>query len=103
MEMNCNIELHNSFKESGEICCPFCDQQLNQCDLSTPEDCCGYQDLIEVDYRILCQSCGQTHNETFAKQWVNFHANRYRIYQKSIYIRKYHVQNVLSEIELKKK
>ena len=98
--MNCNIELHNSFKESGETCCPFCDQQLNQSNLVTPGACCGNQDLIEVDYRILCRSCGQTHNETFAQEWVNFHENRYRIYKKSIYVRKYHVHNVLSDIAL---
>ena len=35
--------------------------------------------------------------------YIDFHENRYRIHKKSIYIHKYHVQNVLSDIELKNK
>ena len=26
--MNCNKELHDELKESGDIVCPFCDQKL---------------------------------------------------------------------------
>ena len=59
--MNCNIELHYSFKETGEICCTFCGLKLNQSDLAAPEAGCGNQVLIEVNYRILCRSCGQAH------------------------------------------
>ena len=26
--MNCNVELHNAIKESGDILCPFCNKKL---------------------------------------------------------------------------
>ena len=45
--MNCNIDLHESLIESGDIVCPFIDFQLtyvNQKPLRY--DCCDCQDII---------------------------------------------------------
>ena len=53
--MNCNIELHESLIESGDIVCPFCDQNLEDSD-EKPRDrlakydlCCDCQDIINND------------------------------------------------------
>ena len=100
--MYCNKDIHDELSKTIYIQCPFCNKDL-QSYQHKPEDCCGNQDLIEVDYRILhvCRSCGQTNNETFAQGWVDFYENRYRIYKKSIYLRNDHNINVLHDISLK--
>ena len=50
--MNCNIDLHESLIESGDIVCPFCDIKLEDSD-EKPQDrlakydlCCDCQDII---------------------------------------------------------
>ena len=71
-------------------------------DQAEPEACRGNQDLIEVDYRIICRSCGQTHNETLHNNGLIFMKTDIEFTKQSIYIRKYHVQNALSDIKLEK-
>ena len=58
--MNCNMELHESLIESGDIVCPFCDQNLEDSD-EKPRDrsakydlCCDCQDIIMMG----CSSVG---------------------------------------------
>ena len=47
--MNCNIELHNELKESGEIHCPFCDEKLQDCSVKEQDLCCDLQDVANED------------------------------------------------------
>ena len=105
--MNCNIELHESLIESGDIVCPFCDQNLEDSD-EKPRDrlvkydlCCDCQDIINNDGMIVCRSCGIVQGYETAREYVDFYENKYRIKRKSVYHRKYHINNVLTDLSLK--
>ena len=105
--MNCNIELHESLIESGDIVCPFCDQNLEDSD-EKPQDrlakydlCCDCQDIINNDGMIVCRSCGIVQGYETAREYVDFYENKYRMKRKSVYYRKYHINNVLTDLSLK--
>ena len=58
--MNCNKELHDELKESGDIVCPFCDQKLEDSN-EKPQDrlvkyysCCDNQYIINDDGMLAC-------------------------------------------------
>ena len=102
--MNCDIELHEGLIETGDIVCPFCDQNLEDSD-EKPRDrlvkydlCCDCQDIINNDVMIVCRSCGIVQGYKTAREYVNFYENKYRIKRKSVYHRKYYINNVLLEI-----
>ena len=105
--MNCNIELHESLIESGDIVCPFCDQNLEDSD-EKPRDrlakydlCCDCQDIINNDGMIVCRSCGIVQGYETVREYVDFYENKYRMKRKSVYHRKYHINNVLTDLSLK--
>ena len=105
--MNCNIELHESLIESGDIVCPFWDQNLEDSD-EKPRDrlakydlCCDSQDIINNDGMIVCRSCGIVQGYEMAREYVDFYENKYRMKRKSVYHRKYHINNVLTDLSLK--
>ena len=70
--MNCNDELHDILKVSGNICCPFCDKRLSECDESDDEklEDCSIKDLCcdesdcESDSQCDCDEseCSVKHN-----------------------------------------
>ena len=98
--MNCNIDLHESLIESGDIVCPFCDQKLE--DDEKPQDrlvkyelCCEFQDIINDDGRFVCKSCAIVQGYTSVQEYVDFHSNKHKIKRKSVYHRKCHIQNTL--------
>ena len=106
--MNCDMELHESLIESGDIvCCPFCDQNLEDSD-EKPRDrlakyylCCDCQDIINNDGMIVCQSCGVVQGYKTAREYINFYEKRHKIRRKSFYHRKYHLNNILMDISTK--
>ena len=105
--MNCNIELHESLIELGDIVCPFCDQNLEDSD-EKPQDrlaksdlYCDCQDIINNSGMVVCRSCGIVQGYETAREYVNFYKNKYRMKRKSIYHRKYHINNVLTDLSSK--
>ena len=105
--MNCNKELHDELKESGDIVCPFCDQKLEDSN-EKPQDrlvkyysCCDNQYIINDDGMLACLSCGIVQGYNYVKEYVNFYENRHRFVRKSVYCRKYHVNNMLLKIQEK--
>ena len=105
--MNCNMELHESLIESGDIVCPFCNQNLGDSD-EKPRDrsakyyfCCDCQDIINNDGMIVCRSCGIVQGYETAREYVDFYENRHKMKRKSIYHRKYHINNILMDISTK--
>ena len=105
--MNCNMELHEGLIELGDIVCPFCYQNLEGLD-EKPRDCpekfyvcCDCQDIIYDDRMIVCQSCGIVLGYKTAREYVNFYENRHKIKRKSVYHRKYHLNNILMDISIK--
>ena len=47
------------------------------------------------------QNCGMVDHVIFTSDYINAYENMYKIRKRSVYIRKYHIKNVLSDIELK--
>ena len=105
--MNCNNELHDELKESEDIVCPFCDQKLEDSD-EKPKDClvkndlcCDNQYIINDDGMLTCLSCGVVQGYNYVKEYIDFYKNIHRFIRKSVYHRKYHINNNLLEIEEK--
>ena len=105
--MNCNKELHDELKESGDIVCPFCDQKLEDSN-EKPQDrlakyylCCDNQYIINDDGMLACLSCGIVQGYKSSVEYVNFYENRHKLKRKSVYHREYHINNILLDIEEK--
>ena len=97
--MNC-LELRNKLSQN-DINCPFCEHQISDYYTTKKSDCCEQPDTTEDTGRLLCINCGEIGHEIFKDNYIDFSENMYKIRKKSVYIRKYHVQNVLLDIDLK--
>ena len=95
--MNCNSQIHNELKNMMESTCPFCDQQLVEVK-KVMEPCCSEQDMETVDGMNICINCGLVDGYDFVNEYINFYDNMHRIQNKSVYHRKYHIENVLYSI-----
>ena len=101
--MNCNIVLHKELIKDGYVECPFCNEMIGESSVKK-ETCCDYQDIIKNNNGAnVCQSCGIVQGYASVDEYVDFYENRYRIKRKSVYNRKYHINNVLTELSLKNK
>ena len=105
--MNCDIELHEGLIELGDIVCPFCNQNLEDSD-EKPQDCsakyyscCDWQNIVKDNGRLVCRSCGIVQGYETAREFINFYENIYRMKRKSVYHRKYHINNILMDISTK--
>ena len=105
--MNCNKELHYELVESGEISCPFCDQNLEDSN-EKPQDrlvkyfsCCDDQYIINDDGMLACLSCGIVQGYELASEYVNFYENRHKLKRKSVYHREYHINNTIMDVKQK--
>ena len=75
--MNCDIELHESLVESGDIVCPFCDFQLTYVKEKTLKyECCDYQDIINENGMLVCHNCGVVQGYNYVKEYVDFYENK---------------------------
>ena len=104
--MNCDIELHEGLIELGDIVCPFCNNELDSNEkprdyLVKYDSCCDCQDIINDNGMIVCQSCGIVQGYKIAREYVDFYENRYRMRRKSVYHRKYHLNNILMDFSTK--
>ena len=97
--MNCNLEIHDEFENMGELTCPFCDQRLADVGRNTEvvESCCDKKDMFNDNGMNVCLSCGTVHSQDLVSPYVNFHENMYRIRRKSVYVRKYHIENTINK------
>ena len=107
--MNCNIDLHESLIESGDIVCPFCDFQLTYVK-QKPQDCtakydlcCVCQEIINNNGMIVCRICGIVQGYETTREYVDFYENKHKMRRKSVYHRKYHVENVLTNLSIQNK
>ena len=105
--MNCDMELHEGLIELGDVVCPFCKWTLEDSDekprVRSVEYyfCCDCQDIINNDGMIVCRSCGIVQGYGTAREYVNFYENIHRMKRKSVYHRKYHLNNILMDIGTK--
>ena len=82
------------------IDCPFCDQELKQPTIKTIS-CCEKQDTINNKSKNVCRNCGTVSGYDIASEYIDFRENKYKIVKKSVYQRKYHLENVLNDITSK--
>ena len=92
--MNCNSVLHNEFKNMMEVMCPFCNQQIAIVD-KVVELCCDEMDMNDKN---TCINCGVVNSDIYVTEYFNFYENMHKIRLKSVYNRKYHINNVLKNI-----
>ncbi len=93
--MNCYSILHYELIDSCEISCLFCTEKLQDCSVKNENYCCGNIDLIKDNAKNVCRSCGSVHGYDFAYENIDFYENMYKIRRKSIYHRKYHIENIV--------
>ena len=98
--MSCNFQIHDELKNMMESTCPFCDQQLVEV-VKVVEPCCSEQHMETVNGMNICINCGSVHGYDYVKEYFNFYDNMYRIRKKSIYHRKYHIDNLMNIISFK--
>ena len=99
--MYCNSDIHDYLKES-EVVCPFCDEKIEDSNKKPKDDeCCDNQEVITTDGMQACRSCGVIQGYTYVKEYVDFYENRHRFIRKSVYNRKYHVNNNILKIQEK--
>ena len=103
--MNCEIGIHEAFIELKQNICPFCKQPLEdekKCDIIEEYYlCCDCREIVINNGNIVCNNCGVVQGYKKAKEFINFYENLYRIRRKSIYHRKYHLNNILMDIGIK--
>ena len=95
--MHCNEIIHNDLINDGELICPFCDKQLTTLP-NTVESCCSEQDMVNMNGMNTCVNCGVVNSNIYIKEYFNFYDNIHKIRIKSVYHRKYHIENVLDSI-----
>ena len=99
--MYCNSDIHDYLKES-EVVCPFCDEKIEDSNKKPKDDeCCDNQEVITTDGMQVCRSCGIVQGYNIASEYVDFYENRHRFIRKSVYNRKYHVNNNILKIQEK--
>jgi len=95
--MCCNSQIHDELKNIEEYTCPFCDQLLVEDD-KVAESCCSEQDVENKNGINVCLNCGSVHGYVYVNEYIDFYENMHRIRRKSVYHRKYHIENVLNSI-----
>ena len=100
----CNNEVHELLIQEDYVNCVFCNEQIQDPEPEPEPEryfCCESMKLIK-DNLLVCKNCGQVHDCLIADEYIDFYENRYRIKRKSIYYRKYHINNTLNDIARKK-
>ena len=96
-KMDCNTQIHDELKNMMESTCPFCDQQLVKVD-KVDELCCDEQELENIDGMNTCVNCGSVLGYVFVDKCIDIYENMYKIRKKSVYCRKYYIENVMNSI-----
>ena len=63
--------------------------------------CCDCQDIINDNGMLVCLSCGIVQRYESSTEYVDFYENRHKMKRKSVYHRKYHINNILMDISTK--
>ena len=95
--MDCDSTLHDELKNMGEPTCPFCEQLTEEVN-KVVEPCCSEQNMETINGMNTCVNCGTVDGYVYIPKYFNFHDNMHKIRRKSVYHRKYHIDNVLDII-----
>ena len=91
----------------GDIVCPFCDHKLEDSDEKLQDysakfdSCCDCQDIINDNGMVVCRSCGLVHRYETSTEYIDFHESKHLLKRKSVYNRKYHINNILTNLSVK--
>lgn len=96
--MVCNQYLHNVFSEIGYIDCVFCDKVIQKYETSKYGPCCDSEHIILDGGHYLCKSCCQVTRFKFYDEYIDYRQNIHRIYKKSVYDRKYHLNYTIDNL-----
>ena len=91
----CDFQIHEQLKDMLEYSCPFCDQVLVEIDKVT-DTCCDKQCIENLNGIRTCIHCGLTYGCVYDTGYHDFYDNMHKIHRKSVYQRKYHIENVLN-------
>ena len=95
--MDCNSQIHNDLINDGELMCQFCEKQLMNVK-KVEELCCIMPDKMIINGMNTCVNCGLVDGCNYVQEYFDFYENMYKIRRKSVYHRKYHIDNVLNNI-----
>ena len=98
--MYCDKSVHFYLNQENYIERPFCYKQIQN---SNPikSTCCNNMEITNNGSCFICKQCSSVHGYQTARGYIDFYENRYRIKRKSVYNRKYHLQNkIISLVEL---
>ena len=96
--MSCK-EIHEELVNMEEVVCPFCNKQISKHTKKT-EQCCDQPEIVK-DNTIVCKKCGTVQGYTPLIKFVDFYQNKHRFHRKSVYQRKYHIENIMNNIAVK--
>ena len=98
--MNCDLcsaEIHEGLKDFEESC-PFCYEQFKNRRPNEREQCCDNARIILDRGYSVCKNCGQVAGYKVVNEYVDFRENLYRFRKKSVYNRKYHLENIINDL-----
>ena len=95
----CDKLIHDELMYMEESECPFCTELLIKSDISS-DSCCEDSQIVEIQGMRVCVSCGLILSSISKSDYIEFYENLFRIQRKSIYIRKYHIENSLNNLLL---
>ena len=90
--MYCNKSIHFYLNQENYIECPFCYEIMQNPNPQTYK-CCDDTNITHYDSYLTCENCASIHGYQPSKEYIDFYENRYRIKRKSVYNRKYHLEN----------
>ena len=94
--MSCK-DIHDELIDMKQSTCPFCDQLLVEVN-SVIESCCNNQKMFNDYGKNVCLECGAVRGYNYVREYVNFHENKYKFCRKSVYQRKYHIENIINDL-----
>ena len=97
--MICNIGIHEGIRDMGNVICPFCEKELQECK-AIYELCWYNQNMINDNGKIVCRNCGKVDSYNTVDEYIDFYENNRKIIRKSVYHRKYHIKNIISNISI---
>ena len=99
----CNKNIHDELIDIGESECPYCCNELLIKGDTSSDPCCDNEQIVNIDGIRVCVDCGIVHTFISKDDYIDFYENIYRIRRKSIYIRKYHIENSLNNLPINKR
>ena len=91
----CDSNIHDELINLEQSTCPFCDQLLVEGDKATML-CCSEQNIEHDNGMKVCVNCGSVYGYDNATEYIDYYENIYKIHRKSVYHRKYHIENILN-------